>query len=202
MIPEKVGENSQVGEADLDSANKLSDPIKDSPVLNSTLLNSMRDYFGDDGREVEEYMKRPRSEDGRPLFRVLIAGASDQDMKLAKQLVADEVTMGLYFVAEQNAECTSEMSELACLVAEDVTNDQFADTIVGFAQWAVADAVFVGGCMDADGVRDVERRLAEMGVTVFASDVGAAISEGKMEAFETLRPIGGDEDGANEQLLE
>lgn len=185
---------------DVASAYSLGETLKESPLLNSTLMNAMRDYFGDDGREVQEYMKRPRNDKGEPMFRVVVVGSGPREVETMKALKESDVITGLYYCADIDGVCNLDMSRYGQSATVGVKNS--AD-VVRFAKWVVADAVFVGPDREGCISKESEGELAAAGITVFAHDVSAAIAEGSMGVLDCLSPLaeGGDEMPA-EQLVE
>lgn len=193
---------------------------QEGPLYNSTLLTAMRDYFGDDGREVQDYMKRPRNSADQEMLRVVIAGNSSDDEKLARKLYESDLMRGLYY-------CGDGMKEERIIVAEDDEEDiheeavrrsqikgmqRYADLanegeefsvegVVKFATWCVADAVFIGSSCNEEFGRKVEADLAEAGITVFAHDVGRAIANEELSVVDCLSTLM-QEDSVEEALLE
>lgn len=98
---------------------------------NSTLLTAMRDYFGDDGREMQDYMMRPREAGGkkRPLFRLLIAGV---DASLARALHASQRWRALYYLCPPpppgpEGEAEAERRRVVVLDEDDVWEPEFME---------------------------------------------------------------------------
>lgn len=184
------------------SAYSLADTVKDSPLLNSTLMNAMRDYFGDDGREVQDYMKRPLNENGEPMFRCVIVGSGERELQLARVLSGSDVMRGLYYCPDHAAVCDIEMNKFA--QSATVSAETRPEDVVRFAKWCLADAVFIGPDRQRSISREVESELAHAGITVFQHDVSAAIAEGNMDAKECLLPLAQSESDTRteEQLVE
>lgn len=101
-------ENDKNGKSKHDNDNETlletssDDQTTNVPMYNSTLLTAMRDYFGDDGREMQEYMRRPRTAETirgehQPMFRILLVLDKDDNVKLAKQLQQSSLMRGLYY---------------------------------------------------------------------------------------------------------
>lgn len=225
--------------ADIDEATTLSP----QPLYNSTLLSAMRDYFGDDGREVDEYTRRPRAaETNELLFRVVLAGI---DVPLARALFKSGLCVAVYYVAPRGddremrvvvrntADWERDMNDddhfvkvtdiadddidkwaqLASSRDEDDEDEQGNShkgdkevpvfSVVEFASWAIADAVFVadGAQLDAP---ELQKALTEQGITMFDTDVGRAIVNGEIEVKECLSSLVlQDDDGSvSETLLE
>lgn len=177
---------------DVASAYNIGDTVKESPSLNSTLMNAMRDYFGDDGREVQDYMKRPRNDDGQPMFRVVVIGSGPREVELMKRLKESDVIMGLYYCADAAGVCDLEMSQYG---RSSTISGLKSEDVVRFCKWVVADAVFVGP--DREGVieRESEGELAAAGITVFQHDVSEQVSNGDMDVFQCLSGLEGEEEG-------
>lgn len=186
--------------SDVASAYSLGETLKDSPLLNSTLMNAMRDYFGDDGREVQDYMKRPRNDAGEPMFRVILVGSGPSELNLIQKLHDSGVVSGLYYCPDEGRVCDIQMNKFG--VSATVSAYASQEDVVRFAKWIVADAVFVGPDR-ADCVSKVsEAALAEAGITLFPFDVSAAIVRGAMDVAECLAPLADEEDTPAEQLVE
>lgn len=184
-------------------AYSISDSLRDSPQLNSTLMNAMRDYFGDDGRELQDYMKRPRTDAGDAMFRCVILGCGKRERELAQALVESGLMSGLYYCAVDGMACDVGMDALAKTTADSTRVEQY--DLVGFAKWCVADAVFIGGEQQNHLSKESEAELAEGGITVFPHDVSAAIASGSMQVKECLLPLAeaDEEDSeAEEELVE
>lgn len=190
------------------------------PLYTSSLMTAMRDYFGDDGREVEDYMNRPKNEQGKPLFRIVIAGNGDTDIELARRLKESGLMRGLYYVGDnenrlyptEDGEVKSveearkeglvmtDMAKYADLANED---EAFSgENVVTFSTWCVADGVFMGEERAKECSREVESALAEMGITMFAPDVGKAIARGELDILECLSSLIDEEGDGAESLIE
>lgn len=198
----------------------LGETTESEPLFSSSLMTAMRDYFGDDGREVEDYMKRPRNSQGKPMFRIVIAGNSKGDVELAKRLRESELMRGLYYIGdkedrlwpdEEGEERTVEEARSEGLVMTDMARyadvgnegDPFSgEDVVSFATWCVADAVFVSEERAEQCDKNVEAALADAGITLFAPDVGKAIGQGELDVFKCLSPLLSDEDNTAESLIE
>lgn len=184
--------------SDVKQAYSLGDTLKDSPALNSTLMNAMRDYFGDDGREVQDYFKRPVNEKGEPMFRVIVVGAGARELETVKRLDDSGVVTGLYYCPDTTQESELEFADYAA--STTVSSDNPAE-IVRFAKWCVADAVFVGPdrghCIDKEN----EAALAEAGITLFPYDVSAAIADGTLSVKECLSSIIDQEDAQESEAF-
>lgn len=164
-------------------------------------MNAMRDYFGDDGREVQEYMRRPRNKDGSPMFRVVLVGAGEREVATMKKLNESTSVGGLYYCPDENAVCNIEMSKYGQTATVSANFDQ--NDVVRFAKWCVADAVFIGPDRDGCLNRESEKALADAGITLFPHDVSAAIADGTMDVRECLAPLADEEEESPpEQLLE
>lgn len=202
----KKGENAPPpatppSSGDVGSAYSLGETLKESPVLNSTLLNAMRDYFGDDGREVQDYMKRKRNAKGEPMFRVVLVGSGPAELEAIQKLKESGVISGLYYCPDEDAVCDIQMSQFGRSATVSAYYSQ--EDVVRFTQWIVADAVFVGpdreGCIN----KESEAALAAAGITFFPHDVSAAIASGSMSALDCLMPLVDDsEEAPTEQLVE
>lgn len=149
----------------------------------------MRDYFGDDGREVAEFCARPRAADGSPMYRTLIVGSGARELALARRLAECAAVCGLYYVPDDAGACALDFSGIA-------TSTAVAD-VARFARWARVDAVFVGPDRAGAVPPDVEKALAEAAVTVFPHDVAAAVADGTLDPAACLAPLVGDEDDAS-----
>lgn len=198
----------------------LGETADSEPLFTSSLMTAMRDYFGDDGREVQDYMKRPRNEQSKPMFRVVIAGNGDDDIELAKRLQESKLMRGLYYVGDnedrlyptEDGDIKSvEQARKEGLVMTDMAkyadvaneNEGFSgDHVVSFAIWCVADAVFMGEERAGDCGDKVESALADAGITMFAPDVGKAIVRGELDVMECLLPLISDEEDGAESLIE
>lgn len=186
---------------DVASAYSLSETLKDSPHLNSTLMNAMRDYFGDDGREVQDYTKRPRNPTGQPMFRVVIVGSGPSELTLIQKLHESGVVSGLYYCPDEGRVCDISMNKFG--VSATVSAYSSQEDVVRFANWIVSDAVFVGPDRADCLSKESEAALAESGITVFPYDVSAAIAQGTLPVSECLFPLAADgEDAPAEQLVE
>lgn len=201
--PPKSPPSEGSSNADVNAAPNIGESLKDSPILNSTLLNAMRDYFGDDGREIQDYIKRPRNDSGEPMFRVLIIGSESRELELAKRLHDSGVIMGLYYSPDQEAVCDLDMSKYG--QSTFVSANFSMEEVVAFAQWSVSDAVFIGpdkqGCVD----KESEKALATAEITLFQHDVSEAIAEGQLDVRDCLRSIAEKEEeteSSAEQLVE
>lgn len=162
-------------------------------------MAAMGDYFGDDGRELEDYLQRPRGPSG-PALRVLIIGSGAPEARLASTLVASGRMRGLYYAA--SADGAGAMADVGS--ASDSTVAAGAvDDVVRFCRWAFVDCVFVGSGATAVGVK-VEAQLAADGVTVFAGDVSAAVEKGAMSVDDCFASISEelDEAAPSTQLVE
>lgn len=186
------------GEADV-AAYSVSETFKDSPLLNSTLMNAMRDYFGDDGREIQDYMKRPLNSANEPMFRIVVIGSGAREVAAAQAFSRSGVISGLYYCPDEDAACHIEMSKHAR--SATVSAYKRPADVVRFAKWCVADAVFVGpereGCIS----RESEKLLADAGITLFPHDVTAAIADGTLDVRECLAPLAETEE-EEERLVE
>lgn len=187
---------------DVQSAYSIGETIKESPALNSTLMNAMRDYFGDDGREVQDYMKRPRNEKGQPMFRAVLVGSGPRELLAIQKLRASGIMKGLYYCPDDERVCVIEMSKYGRSATVSAYFDE--EEVVRFAKWAVADAVFVGPDRGNCIGKESETALAIAGITVFPHDVTAAIADGQLDVAECLAAlVEEDDEGATaEQLVE
>lgn len=186
---------------DVASAYSLGETLKDSPLLNSTLLNAMRDYFGDDGREVQDYMKRPRNDRGEPMFRVVLVGSGPAELEAIQKLKESGVIAGLYYCPDEDAVCDIQMSKFGQTATVSAYYSQ--EDVVRFSKWIVADAVFVGPDRDGCMSKESESALAEAGITLFPHDVCAAIADGSMSVVDCFMPLADEFEGApTEQLVE
>lgn len=186
---------------DVASAYSLGETLKDSPLLNSTLLNAMRDYFGDDGREVQDYMKRPRNARGEPMFRVVLVGSGPAELEAIQKLKESGVISGLYYCPDEDAVCDIQMSKFGQSATVSAYYSQ--EDVVRFSKWVVADAVFVGPDRDGCISNESESALAEAGITLFPHDVCAAVADGSMSVLDCLKPLDDDSENAPaEQLVE
>lgn len=198
----------------------LGETADSEPLYTSSLMTAMRDYFGDDGREVQDYMNRPKNEQGKPLFRIVIVGNGDTDIELARRLRESGLMRGLYYVGDnenrlyptEDGETRSveearkeglvmtDMAKYADLANED---EAFSgEDVVTFSTWCVADGVFMGEKRAKECGREVESALADMGITMFAPDVGKAIARGELDIFECLSSLIDEEGDGAESLIE
>lgn len=173
--------------------------------VNSALMQAMSDYFGDDGRELEEYTKHPRNAAGEIVLRVLLIGSGEAEVALAHIIHKSDRARGLYY-APDDTNVTEEQLGLTD-IAQSCTVGAYdrEKDIIRFCEWAFVDVVFVGpdrnGCIG----KETEAALAELGVTVFPHDVSAAIAAGTMSVTECFRSLSEEiEENArpNEQLVE
>lgn len=200
QAPRKGDNPPPAPSGDVAGAYSLGETLKESPLLNSTLMNAMRDYFGDDGREVQDYMKRRRNARGEPMFRVVLVGSGPAELKAIQMLKESGVVLGLYYCPDQDAVCDIDMSKFG---QSATVSAYYNEDVVRFSKWVVADAVFVGpeheGCIS----KESETQLAEAGITVFPHDVTAAIADGSMSALDCLLPlVDNNEESPTEQLVE
>lgn len=158
-------------------------------VLESSLLSSMRDYFGDDGREAEAFCSRPRSKSGLPMFRVLIVGSTDAELALAKALSACNTVMGVYYAPDNANVCDVRFAPYG---TSTVVSSDDPEGILDFARWALVDAVFVGSGRQDAVPANVEAELANSGVTLFPHDVSDAVADGTLDPQDCLAPISDD----------
>jgi len=160
-------------------------------VLESSLLSSMRDYFGDDGREAETFCSRPRSPSGLPMFRVLIIGSTDAELALAKALSACNTVMGVYYAPDNANVCDVRFAPYG---TSTVVSSDDSEGLLNFARWALVDAVFVGPSRKKDGTipEATEKELAKSGVTLFPHDVSDAVANGTLDPQDCLAPISDD----------
>lgn len=187
--------------ADVGGAYSVGEALKGSPAMNSTLMNAMRDYFGDDGREVQDYMKRPRNAADAPMFRVVVIGSGVNEIEMARRLHESGVISGLYYCADEGEEGNEEMEKYACSTGVSARDNE--EQVVRFATWAVADAVFVGPDREGWIGKESETALASAGITLFPHDVSAAIGNGTLDVSQCLATLAEDlEEPAAEQLLE
>lgn len=149
--------------------------------LQSGVLSAMRDYFGDDGREVADFCARPRTARGMAMFRVLIVGSGERELQLAKRLNECDAVLGVYYVADDSGACSLQFSDVA--TATGVVD------IVAFVEWARVDAVFVGPDRAGAVESEQEKLLSGKGVTVFPHDVSAAVADNTLDAVQCLAPL-------------
>eukprot|EP00177_Eucheuma_denticulatum_P007480 GFKZ01013619.1.p1 GENE.GFKZ01013619.1~~GFKZ01013619.1.p1 ORF type:complete len:165 (-),score=33.21 GFKZ01013619.1:267-761(-) len=150
-------------------------------------MNAMRDYFGDDGREVQDYMKRPRNKKGELMFRVVVVGSGAEEVKTMKRFKESGVIMGLYYCADEDGVCDLEMSQYGQSATVSATANQ--EEMVRFAKWVLADAVFVGPEREGCVSKESETALAKAGITVFPHDVSAAIADGSLAVSDCLNAL-------------
>lgn len=152
----------------------------------------MRDYFGDDGREIQDYMKRQVNKAGKPTYRVVLVGSGPREVETARRLSESNLISGLYYCPDMDAVCEISMKDFA----RSATVGAFAkeQDVVTFAKWCVADAVFVGPDRQHCISRQCEQELAAEGITVFAHDISAAIAEGKLSVAECLQGLAEEEE--------
>jgi Phosphoribosylglycinamide synthetase, N domain len=145
---------------------------------NAGLMQAMGDYFGDDGRELDDYAKRPRNADGKVMLRVLLVGSGPAEVATAKELHASKRVRGLYYCPDEAGAREEAMEPLAN--TSTVGAIGMEREIVEFCRWACVDCVFVGpdkvGCLG----QATEAELAADGITVFQHDVSAAVAAGTM----------------------
>lgn len=186
-VPPRDRRSDEDETADVGDSYSLSETLKESPRLNSWKMNAMRDYFGDDGREVEKYTKRARNASGAPMFRVLVIGSGDRELIVAKRLAKSDVVVAVYYCPDEPAVCEVEFAPYATSTGFSATEEP--SEVTRFAAWALVDAVFVGPDRpDAVG-KETETALAEAGVTLFSWDVSAMVAEGEMGAEECLAAL-------------
>lgn len=172
---------------------------------NSALMQAMSDYFGDDGRELEEYMKHPRNAAGEIMLRVLLIGSGASEVSLARIIDKSDRARGLYYTPD-SLEVNEEEHGLSGIAENcSVAAYNMETEIVKFCKWALVDVVFVGpdrqGCIGKESEAD----LAASGITVFPHDVSAAIVEGSLSVKECLKSLSEEieeRSQSNEQLVE
>lgn len=173
----------------------------ESAAGRGALVTAMGDYFGDDGREVGEYLRRPRTADGRGMFRVVVVGSGAREGLLLRALRGSGAVRGLYYCPDEGRVCDLEMEQVG--VSATVSAYARQEDMVRFAKWIVADAVFVGPDRGDCVGRESEAALAAAGITVFGAEVGRAIVEGDLGVDECLQPLDeGDAGGPAEALVE
>lgn len=203
------GTRQEAGVSKKNGTESLGETPRD-PIYNSTLLTAMRDYFGDDGREMEDYIKRPCNAQGQSMFRIVIGGSSAKDIALAKRLVESNLIRGLYYCGDNEdlvlpsavdqdgnkveigmeEEVTKNVSGMAKYANLANDGEPFsAEAVVGFAKWLGADAVFVGAESSKDFDVEIEAKLAAAGITVFANDIGSSIAGGELEVQECFSSL-------------
>lgn len=172
------------------SVESISETMK-NPMMNSQILDAMRDYFGDDGREVEEYTSRPKNEDGMPQFRVAVIGSSEKEVAVAKVLMESGRVFGLYYCTEDvedGYESKDRMNYNTLAVSKYCNYVKITEPkdeqVFGFCQWARVDAVFAGSDHDYTPSKELESDLAKHGVTFFARDVSAAVVSGDISVHD------------------
>ena len=161
--------------------------VQSKVQLQSSLLTAMRDYFGDDGREADDFCKRPTTDDGTPMFRILIVGSGERELALAKSLAECDCVMGLYYTPPVPNTCDVRFADYATSTGT-ATDDP--DGFLSFAQWALVDAIFVGPDFPGAVPKDVEAKLANEAITVFPHDVSAAVADGTLDPAVCLAPLG------------
>lgn len=171
--------------------------------INAGLMQAMGDYFGDDGRELDDYSKRPRNAAGKVTLRVLLVGSGPAEVAAAKELKASKRMRGLYYCPNEAGACEMDMESLATSSTVGATGME--EEIVHFCKWACVDCVFVGpdrvGCIG----KTTEAALAAEGITVFQNDVSAAIAAGTMSVDDCFATISEELDAVappTEQLVE
>jgi len=184
--PTKPTKPAKPDARDVEAANSLGETLE-SPALNSTLMNAMRDYFGDDGRELQDYMKRPRNPQGEPMFRVVLVGSGPREVLTVQKLKESGVISGLYYCPDEDRVCVLDMSKYARSATVSANYDE--GDVVRFAKWVVADAVFVGPDRGGRISKESEAALAAAGITLFPHDVSAAIADGSLEVSECLATL-------------
>lgn len=157
------------------------------PRVNVGLMQAMGDYFGDDGREVDDYSKRPRNEEGKVMLRVLLVGSSEAEVATAKALVDSTRVRGLYYCSDEGGACSLDMENYghSSTVGADGPETEF----VKFCKWAFLDAVFVGPNREGAVGAETEAELAAEGVTLFSHDISAALGEGLMSVDDCFAAI-------------
>lgn len=170
---------------------------------NATLMQAMGDYFGDDGRELDDYAKRPRNAGGKVMLRVLLVGSGKAEVATAGELKGSGRVRGLYYCPDEGTGCDVGMEGVA--TSSTVRATGMEEEIVHFCKWACVDCVFVGpdraGCIG----QETEAALAGDGITVFPHDVSAAIAAGSMSVDDCLATISEELDAVAppaEQLVE
>ena len=190
---------SEEQNGDVEEAYSLGDTLKTSTTLNNTLMNAMHDYFGDDAREVQDYFERPVNENGDPMFRVVVVGASERELETVKRLHDSGIITGLYYCPEIPDVCELDFQGYATSTTVSANDDPWE--VVRFAKWSVSDAVFVGPDRDGCIGKDAEAALAAAGITVFPHDVSAAIADGTLSVKDCLSSIIEQEDAQGAEAL-
>lgn len=162
--------------------------------LRSGMYSAMQQYFGDDGREVDSFCKRPTTDDGRPMYRVLVLGSGVRELALVRALEACPTVNGLYYAPNEEGVCALGWPPLATSTGHAAAD---ADGALRFARWALVDAIFVGPDHAGAMPPDVEKELAAAAVTVFPHDVSAAVADGALDPADCLAPLGDNLDTPN-----
>lgn len=186
-----------------DSSRLGSTGVSSSSRSNATLMQAMGDYFGDDGRELDDYAKRPRNAAGKVKLRVLLVGSGKAEAATARELKASGRVRGLYYCPDEGTACDLNMGQLA--TSSTVRAKGMEEEIVHFCKWACVDCVFAGPDHDGCIGQATEAALAAIGITVFQHDVSAAIAAGTMSVDDCLATISEELDAVappGEQLVE
>jgi hypothetical protein len=160
----------------------------EKPVVNAAVMQAMSDYFGDDGRELDDYLKRPCNDAGAVMLRVLIIGSGPAEIATAKMLGASDRVCGLYYCPDQAVVCDIAMEPFAN--SSRIGAYAGAQAILGFCKWARVDAVFVGPDRAACGGSEAEALFAAEGITMFPHDVSAAIADGSLTVVDCFAALG------------
>ncbi len=200
--PEPITKDSPVLQPppvrELDSPADEAQVMQSKARLQSSVLTAMRDYFRDDGREADDFCKRPTTDDGTPMFRVLIIGSGERELSLAKALYECDGVMGVYYTPEVPKVCDVRFADYATSTG---TAADDSEGFLRFARWALVDAVFVGPERAGAVPPDVEAELANAAITVFPHDVSAAVADGTLDPAVCLAPLGEDLPGADGMIV-
>lgn len=186
---EDAGEGSAIGKDGSDAARLGTASTPGEPRVNVALMQAMGDYFGDDGREVDDYSKRPRNEAGKVMLRVLLVGSSEEEVATAKVLSESKRVRGLYYCADEGGSCSLEMEQFGHSSTVAADGPQVEADIIKFCKWAFVDAVFVGPSREGAVGADTEAELAAAGVTLFSHDIAGALAAGSMSVDDCFATI-------------
>jgi hypothetical protein len=184
--PPKRKAGQSVAPAAADGATTLGTTSGTSRI-NAGLMQAMGDYFGDDGRELDDYAKRPRNAARKVMLRVLLVGSGAGEVAAARALRESKRVRGLYYCPDDAGTRSEEMEALATCSTVGATGMEAE--IVHFCSWAFVDCVFVGPDRAGSIGQATEAALAAEGITLFQHDVSAAIAAGAMTVDECFASI-------------
>jgi Phosphoribosylglycinamide synthetase, N domain len=173
------------------------------PVVNAAIMQAMSEYFGDDGRELDEYLKRPRNDAGEVMLRVLLIGSGPAEVATAKVLEASDRVCGVYYCPDVPDVCDFQMENIAN--SSSVGAYAGAEAMLRFCKWARVDVVFVGPERAVCAGAEAEPLFAAQGITLFPHDVSAAIADGSLSVVNCFAALSEELDrtgGQGDQLVE